>query len=141
MDRHISHVESAGLIAAQPLLRPGIEGISVFDARFVTGFLFGGGLVRRDHRLGFAQLLTRICQCDTDQAVAPKWDRLLPAVDAVAVAKRYRTCRRDSCIQAVTVICLVQLVLRLEVAQIGISQHQGGLQIYRDAMIENLANS
>ena len=48
-------------------------------------------------------------------------------------------CRRDGRIETITVIHLIQLVLRFEIAQLGIGQHQGGLLIYRNTMIENQA--
>ncbi|CEJ49112.1 hypothetical protein XAB3213_4960002 [Xanthomonas citri pv. bilvae] len=44
-------------------------------------------------------------------------------MDRVVVAERDRSGGRDGYIEAVTVIHLVELVLRLEVAQLGIGQH------------------
>jgi hypothetical protein len=60
---------------------------------------------------------------DAPDSVPAERDGLLPTVDRIVVAKRNRSNGRDGHIEAIAVIHRVKFVLRLEVAQLGIGQH------------------
>ena len=95
----------------------------ILDAGLVPSLLPRGRLSCGDHLLGLAQPFTSFRERDAPNTIAAEGNRLLSTVDQIVVAERDRPSGRNSHVKAVAVVHLIKFVLRLEVAQLGISQH------------------